>query len=500
MQQRNRKWAGSRVASAVLVALLTLVATACTGDSSGDDGIIADGSDTSALTADTTDAGSNTDPDATEDSTAPTDGDTTTDTTGSESNSDSNPDSEPNPGSGSEAIEGLCGVDEVNRQSFYAVDNIPADDPDGGLNVRDNYAGGEVLLTLAPGTVVYAEDCYRAEDGGIWYAISTPEAGGWANAAFLSEDIPVLQPTFGGGDTEDAVTALLDALAAQDWDDAAAQLQLDDEFLGPFATQLPEPDQVDLATWLEGYCAIRVCDAPYTITDVRGSYRPERVSPEVDVAFTYPGGVATETFTRFTLDDEFAIAELPGRSLLALVAGPSSTEELVESFDPADEGLYEAAERIRLALLSEQGPRIPQDHLAAEGASISADAYVQPALTDRVVVTAADLDSGSNDMRIWGYTDGVGSPIVDTVDGFMAEYRRSLALLEPDTVGIDRRVGLGNTIDNLAAEFPEARIVEYHRRGRGELADFNWSSVRMALELRDGDWQLVGLTSDGWTV
>ncbi len=138
--------------------------------------------------------------------------------------------------------------------------------------------------------------------------------------------------------------------------------------------------------------------------------------------------------------------------------------------------------------------------MPAEGVAVSPDAYVDPDDGYGVVVSSADLAAASETLRIWGYHDGIGSPIVDSVEGFMGSYRRSLALLEPDVVGIDRRVGLGNTIDNLATVFPEARIVEFHRRGRGELKDFNWSSVRLALEQRNGEWQLVGITSDTWTI
>ncbi len=479
-----------RLLTVLSVSLLVLLAGACSDDSTGDAGIISDTAPTDDSSDPDTDTDTAGDPD--------TGGDTTSSTDGGDAGGGAS-ESVEQAGSGLTPSPGQCGVDELNRQHFYAVDNIPADDPDGGLNVRDDYEGGEVLTTLPVGTVVFVEDCFLADDGGVWFAVDTSEVAGWVNSAFLSEDIPVLTPTFGGTETEAALVALLDALAAREWDEAAAQMIISDVAFAPFAQQLPE-DQADLPDALEAYCATRVCDAPYTVTDVRGSYMPERVSPEVDVEFIYSGGVVSETFTRVSGPDDFVIASLPGRSILSLASSPRPTAELVDSFDPADEGLYEAAEQLRQALLSEQGPRIPADFFPPEGIAVSTDAYIDPSPERRAVVTASDLSSGADERRIWGYADGIGTAIVDTVEGRMAGYRRSLPLLEPDVVGIDRRVGLGNTIDNLAAEFPEARIVEFHREGRGLGKDFNWSSVRMALEQRDGEWKLVGLTSDTWTI
>ncbi len=484
-----------------LAALLALamLAAACTDDGSlADNGIIADGQSTD----DSVDAGNDgdADGDAVASSTPTTDttSETTSETTGGTDGG----------GDGSETsvepVPGMCAIDEVNRQTFYAVDNIPADDADGGLNLRDSYEGGEVLLTLPEGSVVAVADCYRTDDGGVWFAVDTSDVSGWVNSAFLSDEIPALTPTYGGRETEDRVEALLDALAAGQWDEAAAEFTLADsdlpsDFVAPRA-QLSEDDTLDLAAALELYCATRICDAPYTVTEVRGSYVPERVSPEVDVAFTYSGGIVTETFKRISIGDEFVIDSVPGRSVLSMASSLSPTAELVDTVKAADESLYEAAEQVRLALLSEDGPRIPAGYVPAEGVAVSPDAYVDPDAGERVVVSSADLAAAAETMRIWGYHDGIGSPIVDSVDGFMSNYRRSLALLEPDVVGIDRRVGVGNTIDNLAEAFPDARIVEFHRRGRGEARDFNWSSVRLALELRNGEWQLVGITSDTWTI
>ena len=420
-------------------------------------------------------------------------------------------------------IAGRCSAINTNTELFYAVTNIAEDDPDGGLNVRDNFEDGEVVATLPEGSVVFTEDCYQVEDGTAWFAITTADdVLGWVNASFLTPNISPLEPTFGGEETAAKVEMLLDALAARRWELAASQLTLEDsEYLplapllgapgsgngetsseeDPDAEETDEESAPDLAALLQDYCSVRICDAPYSIVDIRGSYVPDRESPEVDVRFTYSGGIVTETFGQIAGEgDDFILDTLPGQSILAFGRTRPTVTQLATDAENAPAGVLEAAEAVRRGLLDEAGPGIPDDYLPDEGVVLSANAFIPEVISERQVVTGEDLVSNRDADRIWGHTDGVGRPIIASVDEWMASYRRNIALLEPDVIGIEERVGLGNTIDNLGASFPNATTVEFHRAGRGELSDFNWSSVRLALELRDREWKVVAIVLDSWTV
>lgn len=497
----------------VLITALAVVAAGCSSGQGSDGDISTDGQSTDgqvtvddsadAANGDQNDGGSDGDGQA---------GSGDSDSSGEPSDSQNT--------AGGQSFPGQCGIDEVNRQSFYSVANIEADDPDGGLNLRDDYENGDKILTLPEGSVVLAEDCFKRDDGAVWYAVQTTDNEvGWVNAAFLSAEVSALEPTFGGTETADKVTRLLDALAARRWEDAAAELALPDAVAPPVVSLLGEPGREegsaqesgddeaaaeeqgpDLAGLLAAYCNIRVCDGPYTITDIRGSYVPARISPEVDVTFTYSGGIVTQTFRQVYFDEEtFSLDTLPGQSILAFKRNPPSVSNLVTATNGLPAGLLEAAETVRRSLLSETGDPVPDGHMPSEGVVVSTSAFIDPP-ESRQVVTAQDLALNGDVERIWGYADGVGSPIVATVDEQMATFRRQAALLEPDVASVDTRVGLSNTIDNLSQSFPDAHIVEFHREGRGELMDFNWSSVRLALELRDRQWVLVAITTDNWTV
>lgn len=398
----------------------------------------------------------------------------------------------------------VCGTSRVNSQPFYAVANIEENDPDGGLNLRSDFERGVRLATLPEGTVVLAEDCVISSDGGTWYAVQTTDGQfGWVNAAFLSTEISPLVPTSGGQETEDKVTAVLDALAARKWEEAAAELSAGGDGVRRLNRLLERSagSVGDLPDLLESYCQVRLCDAPYTVVETRGSYLPTVVPPEVDVRFDYPGGSTVETFARIETEEGQSLDTLPGQSNLAwTVSRPTVAALWATSTDTAPDGLLDSAEAVRLALLSENGPELLAPFVPDEGTAFSANGYVDPVPAARVRVRRAELLNSADQLRIWGYQDGIGTAIVDSIEGWVGHYRRSIALLEPDVVAAGERIGFSNTIANLPDLFPSAHIVEFHRRGRGELADFNWSSVRIALEQRPEGWMVVAITSDSWTI
>ena len=152
------------------------------------------------------------------------------------------------------------------------MSNIPDDDPDGGLNVRSY--DGRKIATLPEGTVVYVTECEILDGGGIWWDVVT-EAGieGRVNSAFLDENIPPWVPTTGGNELADLVRTLLDALADENWGAATDVLAE-----SGIETQLPLGAGPDLASQVAAYCERMICDAPYELVAVRGTYIPSRGS------------------------------------------------------------------------------------------------------------------------------------------------------------------------------------------------------------------------------
>ena len=80
---------------------------------------------------------------------------------------------------------GPCGVDQLPRQSIYAVSNIPDDDPDGRLNVR-GYEGRKIA-TLPEGAAVYVPDAKSSTTADSRRTSGQNEVEGQVNSAFLDE-------------------------------------------------------------------------------------------------------------------------------------------------------------------------------------------------------------------------------------------------------------------------------------------------------------------------
>ena len=154
----------------LVVAAAVLVFTAC-GDSDSDDAA------TSSTTSSTT-AASPTTVAETDGSAAPT----------TATASDSGTAGGQDPGLGD-----LCNGSQLPSGGQYAVADIPADDPDGGLVARQlPDASSEQIDVLAEGTIVDTfidpESCAVTSGGAVWWDIGPPQltTGGWGNTAYLA--------------------------------------------------------------------------------------------------------------------------------------------------------------------------------------------------------------------------------------------------------------------------------------------------------------------------
>jgi len=161
---------GAPFRALVVVAAAALVFTAC-GDSDSDDAA------TSSTTSPTT-AASPTTVTETDGSAAPT-------TTGSGDDGTT--------GGEDPSLGDLCNGSQLPSGGQYAVADIPADDPDGGLVARQlPDASSEQIDVLAEGIIVDTfidpESCAVTSGGAVWWNIGTPQlaTGGWVNTAYLA--------------------------------------------------------------------------------------------------------------------------------------------------------------------------------------------------------------------------------------------------------------------------------------------------------------------------
>lgn len=122
---------------------------------------------------------------------------------------------------------------------------------------------------------------------------------------------------------------------------------------------------------------------------------------------------------------------------------------------------------------------------------------------NHLVFTAEEVDNLDKDAGIytWGSYDGSGEPIEldfnDYYDRFIFDHDFS----NPQIIGNNVRIGQGNTLNNIAEVYENGYFVELHFQGFDpQYEGIDWVSLRLVFEEVDGDWYLVGIVHDQWTI
>jgi len=139
------------------------------------------------------------------------------------------------------------------------------------------------------------------------------------------------------------------------------------------------------------------------------------------------------------------------------------------------------------------------------GVRFSAYAYIDTS-TD-VVLMPAELARAMSDpkARVWGTHDGKGDPIKETFAGYYAAFVWTHDFTVAPDVAIDREIGAGNTLSNVATAYPKGHFVELHFPGFDKKYDgMDWESLRLVFEEvpSDGGFELmlVGIVHAEWTI
>ncbi|WP_223637272.1 S-layer homology domain-containing protein [Planococcus sp. 4-30] len=119
-----------------------------------------------------------------------------------------------------------------------------------------------------------------------------------------------------------------------------------------------------------------------------------------------------------------------------------------------------------------------------------------------VTFTKAQLPGFMNDPNdyLWGFQDGSGFEINLTPAEYYSEY-----LMDTDAT-YNAKERYGRTVQPTTHEFihrlyPEATIVEYYFPGTDRYDGMDWQSLNMVFEKNsNGDWVLVAIINDRWTI
>lgn len=164
-------------------------------------------------------------------------------------------------------------------------------------------------------------------------------------------------------------------------------------------------------------------------------------------------------------------------------------------------GVREAAEAVLGALAEPDLERLAELAHPERGILFSPYAHVDP--EEDVVLLPEEIRElrQEDPVRIWGTFDGSGRPIEMTFAMYREEFIYDRDFRSAPEVAVDRRLGSGNTPDNIDAVFPEATTVEYHVPGSDPGGGgLDWASLRLVLIRDEGEWRLLGVVHDEWTI
>jgi hypothetical protein len=100
----------------------------------------------------------------------------------------------------------------------------------------------------------------------------------------------------------------------------------------------------------------------------------------------------------------------------------------------------------------------------------------------------------------WGNYDGSGAPINLTVRAYFKKFVYDQDYLTVKTIGYNRFIGHGNSINNALEIYPSSIIVEYYFPGTEKYSGMDWGSLRLVFEKYDQSWFLAGIIHDQWTI
>ena len=137
----------------------------------------------------------------------------------------------------------------------------------------------------------------------------------------------------------------------------------------------------------------------------------------------------------------------------------------------------------------------------AKGLRFSPYGYVDVA--NDLVFTAAEVSGFSADttLRTWGSFDGTGLPIVMAFAAYYDRFVYDQDFTNPQFIGINSIIGRGNTLINLDDVYPNAAFIEFHFSSIDpQYEGMDWRSLRLVFEEQGGQWLLVGIIHDEWTI
>lgn len=182
---------------------------------------------------------------------------------------------------------------------------------------------------------------------------------------------------------------------------------------------------------------------------------------------------------------------------LAVDAGP---DYLADPTELAQQ-LEARAEAVLKAFATKDGQALAGLVHTKKGVRFTPYGYVDSG--DVTLPSDAFAHAFENDFAFhWGYFDGSGFPIELTIAEYVERFVVPVDYFAPEVkVGYHQVIGTGNSLNNIYEAYPGGVFIEYHHPGTEQYDGMDWHSLRLVFEPGlDGEWALIAVISDQWTI
>ena len=101
----------------------------------------------------------------------------------------------------------------------------------------------------------------------------------------------------------------------------------------------------------------------------------------------------------------------------------------------------------------------------------------------------------------WGSYDGTGEPIKLSVTAYLKKFVYNADYVNAEAIGFDEVMKQGNSTNNLKEIYPNHHFIDYHFSGFDQkLEGMDWTSLRLVFAKQNGEYFLVAIVHDQWTV
>ena len=101
----------------------------------------------------------------------------------------------------------------------------------------------------------------------------------------------------------------------------------------------------------------------------------------------------------------------------------------------------------------------------------------------------------------WGSYDGTGDPIKLSVPNYLKKFVYNANYLNAEDIGYDSVIKQGNSLNNIKELYPNHHFIDYHFSGfEQKYKGMDWTSLRLVFEKENGQYFIVAIIHDQWTV